>query len=657
MATSILSIGQSALTAAQVGLSTTGHNIANASTPGYNRQVVVQSAAQAQNFGFGFMGQGTEISTIKRIYNEYLGVQVQSAQTAKSGLDSYFAQIKQIDNMLADPAAGLSPALQDFFSGIQELSSNPAAIPSRQAALSSAEALAARFQSMAGRLNEMAQGVNTQILSSVSVINTFAQQIAQLNDTIGRAQRATGQPPNDLLDQRDQLILDLSKEIKATVVKQSDGGYNIFIGNGQPLVVGVTATALTNVASPTNPQKIEVAYRTSGGELVIVGESGLAGGKLGGLIEFRSKTLEPAQNALGRVAIGLASTFNAQHQLGVDLNGDAGAAFFTAGSPVVRANAGNSGSADITANIVDTDALTTSDYRLQTSDGTNFTLTRLSDNTLVDTFDNTDFPRTVEGVTLNLASGTAVAGDSFLIRPTVDGASGFSVAITDPKLIAAAAALPDPPVDTAVAGTNTGTATISAGTVDSTYAPLSAPLTLTYNQLANELSGFPADTDVTVSIGGVDTVYAGSDPAPAIVYADGATISFGGISFTLSGTPGDGDSFSVESNSVGVGDNRNALLLGALQTANSMNGGTATFQGAYSQMVSQVGNKARELEVTSSATGRLLSETSLALQNESGVNLDEEATNLLRYQQAYQAAAKVMQIASEMFDMLVSLGR
>lgn len=640
MATSILSIGQSALTAAQVGLSTTGHNIANASTPGYNRQVVVQSAAQAQNFGFGFMGQGTEISTIKRIYNDYLGVQVQSAQTVKSGLDSYFAQIKQIDNMLADPAAGLSPALQDFFSGIQELSSNPAAIPSRQAALSSAEALAARFQSMAGRLNEMEQGVNTQILSSVSVINTFAQQIAQLNDTIGRAQRATGQPPNDLLDQRDQLVLDLSKEIKATVVKQSDGGYNVFIGNGQPLVVGVTTTALTNVASPTNPQKIEVAYRTSGGQLVIVGESGLAGGKLGGLIEFRSKTLEPAQNALGRVAIGLASTFNAQHQLGVDLNGAAGAAFFAVGSPVVRASANNdmTDPAVISASISDADALTTSDYRLQTSDGTNFTLTRLSDNTLVDTFNNTDFPRTVEGVTLNLASGTAVAGDSFLIRPTVDGASGFSVAITDPASLAAAA-----PIRAGAANANTGSGAISAGSVNAPPPPnanLQQPVTITF-------------TSATT----FDVTGTGTGNPTGLTYVPGATISYNGWSATINGNPASGDSFTVGPNTGGVGDNRNALLLGALQTANSMNGGTATFQGAYSQMVSQVGNKARELEVTSSATGRLLSETTLALQNESGVNLDEEATNLLRYQQAYQAAAKVMQIASEMFDMLVSLGR
>ncbi len=543
MASSILSIGQSALAAAQVGLSTAGHNIANASTPGFNRQVVVQGSATPQNFGFGFMGQGVEISTVKRIYSEFLGSQVRTAQTTKSGLDSYYAQIRQIDNMLADPASGLSPALQGFFSGIQELSSNPASIPARQAALSSAETLAARFQSLAGRLDEIEQGVNSQISSSVSVINSYAKQIAQMNDAIGRAQSANGQPANDLLDQRDQLILDLNKEIRATVVKQGDGGYNVFIGNGQPLVVGVTTSSLTTMASLTDPEKIEVAYQTASGP-VIVGASSLAGGKLGGLMEFRSQSLEPAQNALGRVAIGLASTFNAQHQLGYDLDGNAGGAFFTVASPVVSANGGNTGSGAIAASISDATSLTTSDYRLR-FDGANYTLTRLSDNTQTGPITS---GQTVDGVTLTL-SGTAAAGDSFLIRPTVNGASGLGVAITDPELIAAAA--------------QTGA----------------------------------------------------------------------------------------------VGDNRNALLLGALQTANTMNGGTATYQGAYSQIVSQIGNKTRELEVTSSAAGKLLTEATLSLQSESGVNLDEEATNLLRYQQAYQAAAKVMQIASEMFDVLLSLGR
>lgn len=545
MATNILSIGQSALNAAQVGLATTGHNIANASTPGYNRQVAVQGASLPQNTGSGFMGQGTEISTVKRIYNDYLGIQLQNAQTSKSSLDSHYAQIRQIDNMLADPASGLSPALQDFFSGVQDMASSPTSIPSRQAALSSAEALASRFQSLDSRLEEIGQGINSQLQSSVSVINAYAEQIARLNDSIGKAQGATGQPANDLLDQRDQLVLDLNKEIKATVVKQGDGQINVFIGNGQPLVMGTTTSTLATVTSPTNSEKLEVAYRANNGNLTIVGESALPGGNLGGLLEFRNKTLEPAQNALGRVAIGLASSFNAQHQAGFDLNGVAGGDFFTVAAPVVGANSTNTGNAVIAASISSANALTTSDYRLQ-YDGAQYTVTRLSDNT-VTSF--ATLPQTVDGVDISLASGAASAGDSFLIRPTVNGASGLSVAITDPRLVAAAG--------------QTGAS----------------------------------------------------------------------------------------------GDNSNGLLLAGLQTAKTLGNGTASFQEAYSQLVSQVGNKTRELEVTSHAADKLLSEAVSTLQNESGVNLDEEATNLLRYQQAYQAAAKVMQIAGEMFDTLLSIGR
>lgn len=545
MATNILSIAQSALTAAQVGLSTTGHNIANASTPGYNRQVVVQGTALAQNFGFGFIGQGTEVSTVKRIYNEYLGTQAQSAQTSKSGLDSYYAQIRQINNMLADPDAGLSPALQDFFSAVQGVATDPTSVPSRQAALSSAESLAARFQSLSGQLTELERGVNTQIASSVTLINAYADQIASLNDAIGKAQRATGQPPNDLLDQRDRLVLDLNKEIKATVVKQDDGAYNVFIGNGQPLVVGTTTSRLVTLASPTDPQKAVVGYRAGNGSTMVVGDASFVGGTLGGLMQFRSESLEPAKNALGRVAIGLAATFNAQHQAGFDLSGAAGGAFFNAGAPVVTANSGNAVTAAITATVVNAGALTTSDYSLR-FDGANYTLTRLSDGNTT-TF--ATFPQTVDGVQINLTGTSPAGGDSFLIRPTAQGANGFSVAITDPADIAAADA------------------------------------------------------------------------------------------------PG------------AVGNNVNALALAALQTAGTLANGTATYLGAYGQMVNEIGNKTRELEVTSAAAGTLLEQTNATLQSESGVNLDEEATNLLRYQQAYQAAAKVMQIAKEMFDMLVSIGR
>ncbi|MEW6119162.1 MAG: flagellar hook-associated protein FlgK [Pseudomonadota bacterium] len=544
MATSILSIGQSALTAAQVGINTTGHNIANASTPGYNRQVVVQGAALSQNFGFGFLGQGTEISTVRRVYNEFLGTQVQNAQTNKSGIDNYYAQIRQVDNMLADPDAGLSPALQDFFNGVQTLTTDATSTPARQTVLSTAESLVSRFQGMASRLTEIERGINSQVLTSVGLINTYAERIANLNDAIGKAARASGQPPNDLLDQRDQLVMELNKEIKATVVKQGDGDYNVFIGNGHPLVVGTRTSNLIATASPTDPQKIEVAYKANDGSTVYVGESGFVGGNLGGLIAFRSESLVPAQNALGRIAIGLASSFNAQHQAGFDLAGVAGGAFFSTGSPVVGPNGTNTGTATLTATIADAGALTTSDYQLQ-YDGTNYTLTRLSDDSTT-TF--AGFPQTIDGVTLDL-TGTPDAGDNFLIRPTTQGASGFSLLISDPAGIAAA------------------------------------------------------------------------------------------------GVTG------------AVGDNSNALALAALQTANTLADGTTTFQGAYGQLISAIGNKTGELEVTSKAAAGLLEQTTVALQSESGVNLDEEATNLLRYQQAYQAAAKVMQIAKEMFDMLVALGQ
>ena len=545
MAANILSIAQSALTAAQVGIGTTGHNIANAATPGYNRQVVVQGTALAQNFGFGFLGQGAEVSTIKRVYNEYLGTQVQSAQTSKSGLDSHYAQIRQINNLLADPDAGLSPALQGFFSAVQGVATDPSSMPSRQAALSSAETLAGRFQSLSGQLTELERGVNTQIASSVTLVNAYADRIAGLNDAIGKAQRATGQPPNDLLDQRDQLVLDLNREIKATIVKQDDGAYNVFIGNGQPLVVGTTTSRLVTLASPTDPQKAVIGYRADNGSTMIVGDTSFTGGTLGGLMQFRSESLEPAKNALGRVAIGLAETFNAQHQAGFDLSGAAGGAFFNAGAPVVAAHSGNNGSATITATVANAGALTTSDYSLR-FDGANYTLTRLSDGNAT-TF--ASFPQTIDGVQIGLSGPPPVGGDSFLIRPTAQGASAFAVAIADPADVAAADA------------------------------------------------------------------------------------------------PG------------AVGNNVNALALAALQTASTLGNGTATYLGAYGQMVNEIGNKTRELEVTSAAAATLLEQTTATLQSESGVNLDEEATNLLRYQQAYQAAAKVMQIAKEMFDTLMSIGR
>jgi len=644
MGSSILSIGQSALAAAQVGLATTGHNIANASTPGYSRQIVMQGAVAGQDGGVGFIGKGTEVVGIRRVYSEFLSNQVVSAQTSKGQLDSYYTQISRIDNLLADPSVGVSPALQNFFKDVQNVSANPNDAASRQSMLSSAQSLAASFQSLDGQMTEMRGGVNSEIGASITSINAYAKQIGQLNDSIEKIETsADGKTPNDLLDQRDQLIADLSKEVKVSVVKQNNS-YNVFIGNGQPLVIGTKTYDLIQTTSPTDLSRMEVGY-VSKGEMTVLAENALTGGRLGGLFEFRAKSLDAAQNALGRVALGLATTFNAQHKLGVTQSGVMGGDFFTAAAPIVTPSTANSGNGVLSAAVTDVGKLTISDYRVQ-YDGSNYNVTRLSDGA-ISTF--ATFPQTIDGVKFDL-SGMPATSDSFLVRPTAAAAAGLRVAISDKADIAAAA----PPVVAAATATNTGTAKISSGAVTPAFtsSPAPLPVSLSYSSGPNTLSVNPP-MPVTVTSNGVSTNYAAG---AAVTYTSGATISFGGVEVVISGAPANGDSFTVSSNPTGAGDSSNAVKLAALQTANTLDNNMSNYQGAYAQLVSMVGNKTRELEVTSAAAGKVYTQAVQEQQSESGVNLDEEAANLMRYQQAYQAAGKVMQTASQLFDMLLTMG-
>ncbi|MBC7512988.1 MAG: flagellar hook-associated protein FlgK [Herminiimonas sp.] len=724
MSSGILSIGQSALNAAQVGVATTGHNIANATTPGYSRQVVLQGAAPGQNAGFGYVGSGTQVASVTRVYNEFLGNQVLSAQTASSRLTTYSGQIAQIDNALADVNAGVSPALQDFFTGVQNASADPNSAAARQALLSSGEALASRFQGLSDRIGETLQNVNGKIGAAVTDINVAASQIANLNDAIEKAQAGGNLKANDLLDQRDQAVLDLSKQIKVSVVKQGES-FNVFVGNGQPLVVGSKQTALVVTNSPGDPSHVSIASKTATGIVTQLDENSLPGGVLGGLFEFRKQTLDVAQNTLGRLATNLAATFNAQHALGQTQTGAPGGAFFNAGAPAVSPDARNTGTGTVTASIGNPAALTTSDYQLEYLAGStpSYKLTRLSDGN-VSTFNPAAAPPStvsLDGVDIAIA-GTPAAGDRFLIRPVANGAAGFSVAIRDKADIALGA----PAVSSATTA-NSGSGTVSPVVVKSTallpaglsltysgttlsgipanlgvvvtdlatppatrtYAPgatvtynpgeqisiggvstvfgtagattLAPPIsvpgpraTLAYDATNKTITGFPVPLNIIVTANGTSTTYAPGTPVP---YTPGATLQFGGVSVAISGSPADGDTFKVGLNTNGQGDNRNALLLGKLQTANTLDNGTTTFQGAYSQLVSSVGNKAHELKATGLAAASLLEQSVAAQQSESGVNLDEEAANLLRYQQAYQAAGKLMQTASTLFDVLLTLGR
>lgn len=635
MGSNLFTSALSGMNAAQAGLATTQHNIANASTPGFTRQEVLIGARAGQQTGSGFVGQGVDVTGVKRIYDGFLTTQVRQEQTQASYLSTYYTAMKQIDNLVADPTAGASPAMRDFFNAMNGVANNPESVPARQTLLGAAQFVVNRFQAIDQRLTDIANGLTGQITSSVNTINTYAQQIATLNGNIKRATATSqGQLPNDLLDQRDQLVNQLNKEIKVSVQSQSDGTVSVFVGNGQPLVIDEQAMSLRTIQSASDPSKVEVAYQ-NGNKIIPLQQSSLQGGNLGAYLAFRDQSLEPARNALGRVALGLAASVNQQNRLGQDLNGVLGGDLFNAAAPRVDKGANNTGAAVVSATIADVSALTTSDYQLR-FDGTNYSTLRLSDNAVTNLG---ALPQTVDGFTINLASGTAAAGDTFLIRPTANAARDIALVTNDPARIAAAA-----PMRATAALTNGGSGQISAGTVNvppPTDVNLQQAVSITFN-----------NPPTTFNVTGTGT----GNPV-SVPYTAGNDISYNGWTVQITGTPVAGDVFNVATNTNAVGDNRNALLLARLQTQNLMANGTASLQGVYGQLVGEVGAKTHELDVTSQAQTNMAAQTVASQQAVSGVNLDEEAANLLRFQRAYQAAAKSMQIANTLFDALLNIGR
>lgn len=677
MSTGIFSVGITGMNAAQLGLLTTEHNITNANTPGFNRQRIGQTTNIALQTGAGFVGQGTRIQTISRVYNDFLQTQINQSQTTASELDTYYSQIKQIDNLVADVNAGLSPSLQDFFKGVQQVASNPASIPSRQAFISSAQALATRFQTLEKRFSEMYEGVNEQLASTVSLINSYAEQIAKVNERVVVAQAGANQPPNDLLDERDRLIADLNKEIKVSTVAESDGSLSVFIGTGQQLVVGQRANQLDARPSFADGERFAIGL-TTGAAYQEMPESLITGGNLAGYLRFRSETLDQAANSLGSVAASVAMAFNAQQSLGQDLLGQtAGSAGFadklfmfdSVNVPKIIANSLNTGAGSISATPAtepgQTDGylalsmsggnfgseLTKSDYEVSFAGGS-YSIKRLSDGQVVVPTGGGTGTVTFDGVSIDI-NAMGADGDKFLIEPTREAARNLRVnplVAADARLIAAAA-----PVRSGAAGTNTGNGVISAPSVEPGYTLPGATISLTYDATTGSFSGFPVGSVVTISGDPLSpyNIAATTDP---VTYTSGATINVDGVSFELSGNPKTGDTFTISANAAGVSDSRNAVLMGNLQTQNTMLGGTSSFQGVYAQLVSSIGNKTREVQVTGAAQNSLLAQAQSARDAQSGVNLDEEAANLLRYQYAYQASAKMLQIGTQLFDTILSIG-
>jgi flagellar hook-associated protein 1 FlgK len=659
----ILDIGTSALIAFQRSLNTTGHNIANSDTEGYSRQRTVLATRVPELTGPGYVGSGVKVVDIERQYDNFLSTQVRSTQSRTSELEVYYSHAARIDNILFDSNIGLNSSIQDFFDSINSVADDPSLIPTRQLLLTEAESMVDRFHDLSRLFVEGRDQLNQEMVTITDQINSLTESIALVNENIVNAIGASGgDSPNDLLDERDVLINHLSELVEISVVPQDDGSWNIFAGNGLTLVMGVNSFNLETQPMAEDASQIDITVTNFTGTQIVTNQ--LQGGQIGGLLKFRDQILDPGQNQLGLIAVGISDRLNSQHQLGVDLNGDFGGLFFSQPSVGIQENGLNTGTATVSASFIDTGNLTASDYELEaTGIADQFTLTRLSDRQVTTINTGGAYPYTtaeIDGISVTISAGASV-GDKFLIRPTRDAAEFLTLQINDVRKIAAAGPVRAEPTTNSVSGgANLGDGRISQPEVSSaTNLPLTAPATITLEFDPNAGGAGVPGFFVTGGPGGTISY----DPATQSTGANFTFAGYGGISFTITGTPVDGDRYVIENNSGAVGDNRNTLRMAELQIEDTLLGQTggvdetASFQDVYSQLVSGIGSKTQQAEMDYASTETLLNRHTAELQAISGVNLDEEAANLVKYQQAYQAAAQVIAVANTLFDTLIGAVR
>jgi flagellar hook-associated protein 1 FlgK len=626
----LLRIGLSGLIAFQRAIATTGHNVANVNTDGYSRQLTDLGARPPQGSAGGFAGNGVDVTGIRRLFDQFAVNNLRTANS-NSGLAGSVATFAgQVDGILGDPATGIASGLQDFFNAWQDVANNPGSTSTRQVLVSQAQALASRFTDASTRLDDVATELNGRIRADVAQINDIATSLAKINGDIVQASGSFGgQAPNDLLDKRDALITQLSQFTNVTTTVENDGAVNVFIGNGQPLVLRNTALSLGTAPNANDSSNLDVLYTGAGGSTVIT--SALTGGELSGFLKVRDRLLDPARDQLGLIAVGLAQTVNSQQASGLDLYGQLGSAFFSVAGPQVLPRSGNTGTATVAATVSNLGALTGDEYDLR-YDGTNYSLRRVGDGSSValSGAGTAASPLVADGISI-VVSGANVAGNAFRIQPTRLGAQSLMAVVSDPRGVAAAGA-----IRASAAIANAGGATISQGEVlDAANANLLTATTIQF---------------VTA------TTYSVNGGAP-VAYTSGGNIDVNGWRVQITGAPGVGDTFSVQANTGGIGDNRNALLAAGIQARGVLAGGTASLNDVFGGLVGTVGTQTQQANVNRDAQSAIAAQAKTAVQSVSGVNLDEEAADLVRWQQAYQAAAQTIVVAKTIFDTLIEAVR
>ncbi|MDQ6640184.1 MAG: flagellar hook-associated protein FlgK [Pseudomonadota bacterium] len=661
---SLLTIGSRAMTANYAALQTTGNNVANANTAGYSRQSVELATAFSQQTGSGFFGKGVDVATVSRAHSDFLTREAATTASLAAADQARSSQLQQLETVFATGEAGLGYSAQQMFNAFVDVSNKPQDSSARQVALARVGDLATRFRTASDQIDSIQSGIAQDLRTAVTSINALTVRIADLNQRIANA-KGTGHEPNDLLDQRDTAIADLSKIAQVTTVAAADGTVGVFLGGAQKLVLGGESTPLTALADPYDPAKVQIGI-SEGGTTRAFPDGFVAGGSAAGLLRVQNHDLGDARGLLGQLASAIAGSVNAQQALGLDLGqpAGAGAPLLAIGAAAVAPSSNNAKAGgvpvasyvnglgvrvpSVSIAVVSTSELQPSDYELVADPSLpagSYRLTRLSDGAAQTVSDGS----IVDGFRIDIAAPAPAARDRFLLQPVSPATRSIVRSLDDPKGIAAAS-----PVTATVAATNTGTATVaSLAAVSASINPnLTATITFTDNS-GNYSYSLVDTTSVLPTVNGTGTFVAGQP------------IALNGFALKLNGSAKLGDSLVVAKTAYPAGDNGNANALLALRDATFVGQRTISpgvvapgvnVTDAYASALASIGVRVQSASLAADQSAQVASDAKTAEAEKSGVNLDEEAARLIQYQQSYQAAAKMLQIAQSVFDTLLKIG-
>lgn len=666
MSINLYQTGVSGLLSAQQQLATTGHNIANVNTEGYTRQRTEQGAAVGNYNGGNFVGSGTYVQDITRLYDQFSYKEQLLNKSNLGNADSIRLDLNQLNDIMSFSSEAIDGSIQRLYQAVNGIADNPSDIGLRNIALSEADVLAQNFNSLSNNLDQLEKSTNSEIEQMASKISQISLDLAKINEQIlqNKDISQTGQP-NDLLDKRDQLVNELGEYTSVSTIEDSHGVMTVMIGNGATLVAGITPLTVSVEAGISDPLQTRLQLNSRNGKVAL--DASKLGGAIAAKIEYRDEHIAQARSELNRLAMAVSQTLNQSQAQGLDLNEKQGLDIFTDINSTllqtsrVLASSKNSGSVEAGIKITDVSLVPTNEFTVK-YDGSDYIMTNTRDGsttTLVETTSGV-YP-TEFGFEFTVNSGTPNTDDSFTLRPTENSAALMKVTLNDPKGIAASSAIEVQADDNNVSNgavniVNVTDPEVARSFTDTINADLtvdvyeSAPGVFDY-RVFNAATPPPAATIASGSFAAGSTAVIDMPPSPA-------TAAF---QIEIAGLPvGQGalarEKFTI-SDAFGSGNASNATLMAATQEEQILGGGKQTFSQALATATAQVGSSASSAELVADTAQALFTQAYNRNQSNSGVNLDEEAANLLKYQQAYQASSQIISVANTIFDTLLAVSR